>query len=86
MAFHRIAKSGNGKTWHHVAEPAKEMAMDVKGVSEVAYVAISNILREYGARATENAILACYSAAMACIEQAEASQKEIGNLKAAYQK
>lgn len=75
MMFFRIAKSGNGKTWHHVSEPGKKMATDIKSVSDVAFEAISGILREYGARAAENAIMAAYSAAMACLEQVEAIRR-----------
>lgn len=75
MQFHRIAKSGNGKTWHHVSDSAKAMAMDVKGVSEVAYTAIATLLKEFGARAAENAILAAYTAIADCMRIVDATNE-----------
>lgn len=75
MQFHRIAKSGNGKTWHHVSDSAKAMAMDVKNVSEVAYTAIANILKEFGARAAENTIIAAYTAIADCMRIVDATNE-----------
>lgn len=75
MQFHRIAKAGNGKTWHHVSDSAKAMAMDVKSVSEVAYTAIATLLKEFGARAAENAILAAYTAIADCMRIVDATNE-----------
>jgi hypothetical protein len=80
MMFHRIAKSGNGKSWHHVSEPGKQMATDIHKLSEVAYTAILGILTEYGARAAENAIIAAYSAATACLDAIESTKQDAKNV------
>jgi len=74
VKFHKEAKMGIGKTWHAVSEPGKTMATEIEKLSKTSYTAIDNILREFGARAAENAIIAAYSAAMACFDEIAAAK------------
>jgi len=67
MQFHRILKRGDGRNWRFVSDAGRAMAMSVKNVSEIAYSHIDEILRNFGARACENAIIAAYTAIEDCM-------------------